>query len=42
MGPAVGEVVRDLYNGVQPVVDVSALDVRRFADADVRPELNIV
>ena len=42
MGPAVGEVVRDLYHGVQPVVDVSALDIRRFADSDVRPELNIV
>ena len=42
MGPAVGEVIRDLYNGVQPVVDVSALDISRFADADVRPELNIV
>jgi sarcosine oxidase subunit beta len=42
MGPAVGEVVRDLYHRVQPVVDVSALDVRRFAHSDLRPELNIV
>ena len=42
MGPAVGEVVRDLYHGVRPVVDVSALDVRRFQDAAARPELNIV
>ncbi|WP_345771288.1 NAD(P)/FAD-dependent oxidoreductase [Geodermatophilus normandii] len=42
MGPAVGEVVRDLYLGGQPFVDVSGLDVRRFADAAVRPELNVV
>jgi sarcosine oxidase subunit beta len=42
MGPAVGEVVRDLYHGVRPVVDVSGLDVRRFRDSGVRPELNIV
>ena len=42
MGPAVGEVVRDLYLGVPPIVDVSALDVRRFAEPEVRPELNIV
>ena len=41
MGPAVGEVVRDLYLGRPPVVDVSALDVRRFRDGS-RPELNIV
>lgn len=42
MGPAVGEVMRDLYLGRTPVVDVSALDARRFADHHVRPELNIV
>ncbi|MBM7804345.1 sarcosine oxidase subunit beta [Geodermatophilus bullaregiensis] len=42
MGPAVGEVVRDLYLGGQPFVDVAALDVRRFAGAGARPELNIV
>jgi sarcosine oxidase subunit beta len=42
MGPAVGEVVRDLYLGDSPVVDVSALDVRRFGDSGERPELNIV
>ncbi|MGY1782000.1 NAD(P)/FAD-dependent oxidoreductase [Geodermatophilus sp. SYSU D01036] len=42
MGPAVGEVVRDLYVGAQPFVDVSGFDVRRFAGAGVRPELNIV
>ena len=42
MGPAVGEVMRDLYLGRRPVVDVSGLDVRRFTDAGMRPELNIV
>ena len=41
MGPAVGEVVRDLFHGDRPVVDVSALDARRF-DSGGRPELNIV
>ncbi len=46
MGPAVGEVVRDLYLGRDPVVDVSALSAARFSDAAdaaaLRPELNIV
>jgi sarcosine oxidase subunit beta len=42
MGPAVGEVVRDLYHGRPLVVDVSALDVRRFEGRGGRPELNIV
>jgi sarcosine oxidase subunit beta len=42
MGPAVGEVVRDLYHGRRPVVDVSALDVRRFGESGARPEQNIV
>jgi sarcosine oxidase, subunit beta len=41
MGPAIGEVVRDLVLGRRPVVDVSGLAVERFA-AGVRPELNIV
>ena len=41
MGPAVGEVMRDLYHRDRPVVDVSALDVRRFRDGG-RPEHNIV
>jgi len=31
MGPAVGEVVRDLYLGQEPVVDVSSLTADRFA-----------
>ncbi|MEO6881078.1 MAG: FAD-binding oxidoreductase [Mycobacteriaceae bacterium] len=42
MGPAVGEVVRDLYLGNTPFVDVSALSVDRFSTAERRPELNIV
>lgn len=41
MGPAVGEVVRDLVLGRAPAVDVSGLSVDRFA-AGVRPERNIV
>jgi sarcosine oxidase, subunit beta len=42
MGPAVGEVMRDLYLGRPPAVDVSTLTARRFANADLRAELNIV
>jgi sarcosine oxidase subunit beta len=42
MGPAVGEVMRDLYLGEQTFVDVSGFSAERFADAGVRPELNIV
>lgn len=42
MGPAVGEVMRDLYLGQTPVVDVTSLTATRFAGAGYRPELNIV
>jgi sarcosine oxidase, subunit beta len=42
MGPAVGEVLRDLCLGEKPFVDVTGLSAARFADLDVRPELNIV
>lgn len=42
MGPAIGEVMRDLYQGRAPVVDVSALDVERFSRSELRRELNIV
>jgi sarcosine oxidase, subunit beta len=42
MGPAIGEVMRDLYLGRKPVVDVSALTAQRFARDDYRTELNIV
>lgn len=41
-GPAVGEVIRDLYLGHQPVVDVSALTASRFADDALRGEVHIV
>ncbi|MFF0266956.1 NAD(P)/FAD-dependent oxidoreductase [Kribbella sp. NPDC004536] len=42
MGPAVGEVVRDLCLDREPVIDVGSLDVERFAGAAPHPELNIV
>lgn len=41
-GPAVGEVLRDLYRGERPFVDVSALSADRFDSAESRPEFNIV
>jgi sarcosine oxidase subunit beta len=41
--PAVGEVVRDLYLGVPPFIDVSPLSANRFAEgARLRPEAHIV
>lgn len=42
MGPAVGEVMRDLYLGNEPFTDISGLDARRFAQSKVRPEVNVV
>jgi sarcosine oxidase, subunit beta len=41
-GPAVGEVVRDLFLGRPPPVDVAPLAVDRFQQARDRPELNVV
>jgi sarcosine oxidase, subunit beta len=41
LGPAVGEVLRDLVLGHTPPVDVSGFDVERFA-GETRPERNIV
>ncbi len=41
-GPAIGEVIRDLVLGRAPEVDVSSLDVRRFAGQAVRSEHNVV
>jgi glycine/D-amino acid oxidase-like deaminating enzyme len=41
-GPAIGEVVRDLVLGRPPEIDVSALDVRRFASRSARHEHNVV
>jgi sarcosine oxidase subunit beta len=41
-GPAVGEVVRDLFLGRRPPVDVSPLAVDRFRQGTARPELHVV
>ncbi|WP_330308759.1 MULTISPECIES: FAD-binding oxidoreductase [unclassified Streptomyces] len=41
-GPAVGEVVRDLYLGRESFVDISPLSVDRFAADALRPEVNRV
>jgi sarcosine oxidase subunit beta len=41
LGPAVGEVLRDLVMGHTPAVDVSGFDVERFKGA-TRPEHNVV
>ena len=42
LGPAVGEVVRDLVLGRRPVVDVSVLSADRFSASSARPEHNII
>ena len=41
-GPAVGEVIRDLYLGEQPFLDVSPFSAERFARGGHRGEVNIV
>jgi sarcosine oxidase, subunit beta len=41
-GPAVGEVIRDLYLRRDPLVDVSPLSAERFASGFARAEHNIV
>ena len=41
-GPAVGEVIRDLYLGRPPVVDVAPLSASRFVNGGHRGEVNIV
>jgi sarcosine oxidase, subunit beta len=41
-GPAVGEIMRDLWLGRPPFVDVGPLTSERFARGGQRPELNIV
>ncbi|NIK54565.1 NAD(P)/FAD-dependent oxidoreductase [Kribbella shirazensis] len=41
-GPAVGEVVRDLYLGREPFVDVRPLTAARFQSSGIRTERNIV
>ena len=42
MGPAVGEVMRDLYLGRPPGIDVGRLSADRFAASMPRPELGII
>lgn len=42
MGPAIGEVVRDLVLRREPFVDVSPLDARRFDRGAPRPETALV
>lgn len=41
-GPAVGEILRDLYLGREPFIDVAPLRVERFEQGELRPERNIV
>jgi sarcosine oxidase, subunit beta len=41
-GPAVGEVIRDMYLGREPVVDVTSLTADRFDAGSTVYELNIV
>jgi sarcosine oxidase subunit beta len=41
-GPAVGEVLRDLYLGAEPFVDVAPLSADRFTSGTDRREINIV
>ena len=42
LGPAVGEVLRDLVLGQTPMVDVSGFSVDRFQLADIRREHNVI
>jgi sarcosine oxidase subunit beta len=42
MAPAVGEVLRDLYMGATPFVDVAPLDARRFGAGAPVPELHLI
>jgi len=41
-GPAVGEIVRDLYLGTPTAIDVSGMSADRFGRTELRPEFNIV
>ncbi|MGW5188838.1 NAD(P)/FAD-dependent oxidoreductase [Kribbella sp. NPDC004138] len=41
-GPAVGEVIRDLYLGREPIVDVGPLNAQRFERSGARAERNVV
>jgi glycine/D-amino acid oxidase-like deaminating enzyme len=41
-GPAIGEILRDLYLTREPFVDISPLDANRFHTSGLRAEQNIV
>lgn len=41
-GPAVGEVLRDLWLGREPLIDVSPLSADRFTTGALRPEHHVV
>lgn len=43
MGPATGEIVRDLYHGLTPKYDISGFTLARFDDVELGSgEANIV
>jgi sarcosine oxidase subunit beta len=41
-GPAIGEVIRDLYLGREPAIDVTSLSADRFVTGNTLYELGIV
>lgn len=42
-GPAIGEILRDLYLEKDPFIDIAALSAQRFTESGaLRPEMNIV
>ncbi len=41
-GPAVGEIIRDLYLDREPFIDIGPLHARRFHTSTARAERNIV
>ncbi|MPZ87446.1 MAG: FAD-dependent oxidoreductase [Nitriliruptorales bacterium] len=41
-GPAVGEIIRDLYLEREPFADIAALDAGRFDNQRIRPETHLV
>ncbi len=41
-GPAVGEIMADLYLDRTPLIDISGLSLDRFASGEVRKEMNVV
>lgn len=41
-GPAIGEIFRDIYLGKTPFVDITPLNIERFATGNLRPERNVV